>query len=246
MTAKGRSGAQLPPRHATLGQRGAGVNGRHRRWGGQRVLVVAGVVGLALALGLPAAQALWWDAVSVTPEIRYGVVGFAADRTDLQTAFTASCSGTSVPYSCEDSTSDRYGIADSVSEGATLSDRLTSADAVALAGGSPSVSSPNYLYIPYTVTSIAAGNSRLEYEATLSGASSGSGQPALTGVTARSTAALVLLEGTQTCAAGGFDPDLPGVTKATWNPATATATEVTIEGVPFPEATDRQTQNWCL
>jgi hypothetical protein len=218
--------------------------------------LVLAAAAAGLALGLPAANALWSQQVEAQITVNYGVVGFAADRMDL-TDPTARALKSTCDLNRRASCTDGYTewdpawsgdakLAKSTANGRGVSAQLLEADAVALQSNNPTLSSPNTLYIPYTVTSLARGNSRLYYVGQLDWTDSDGNS--LSGVTSGATAVLALLTGSEECTAANA-PDLSdNPVRAVYDPADPTATipvSKTANGADYGDQVAVE-QEWCL
>ncbi|MDR2453543.1 MAG: hypothetical protein LBD51_03095 [Bifidobacteriaceae bacterium] len=132
-----------------------------------------------MGLGIPGAQALWYDAQAMDGgAVPRGVVGFAAARV-VDTGDTPLVDAARKKFSTHGAYADRADIAKSADQGAALSAQLTGDDAEAAAEG-------NIIYVQYVVNGLAVGNSRLTYVARLDG-------KGLAGVTAGAAARLYLV-----------------------------------------------------
>jgi hypothetical protein len=195
-------------------------------------VAVVGAVALALGIGIPAANALWWDQDSTKETVvQYGQVGFAVDRLTgpdgirygTPAPLTARPEGASPPGAFstwvsdddwedpDDQSEGRAAMPQSVAVGSVLSAQLLQDDAIKLLDPNKPDNPKKYPrkhYILYEVTALAEGNARLEYDVSLSGWEVETAAGVLkqsTDVTAHSKATFALLNeaANETC-----DPDL--------------------------------------
>jgi hypothetical protein len=132
-----------------------------------------------LAAGAGAADALWSQSQTVPAvDVAYGQVGFAVERIGADGGRLTAEDGPDLDsdrdaQSWESGHEDLPDAPGSVSVGAALTGALLGGDAQALADpnldGGPDETYPNQIHIPYSVSSLAEGHSRLVYEISVTG-----------------------------------------------------------------------------